>query len=83
MNREEEMWKALEEEHGELSKREYFVTLSAMEWADNNPKEGLVSLEKAIKWLLNIDYDDLRYRDFNEGFNEELFANEFRKAMEE
>lgn len=45
-------------------------------WADKT------MIERACKYLLNIDYDDLRYRDFCEGFNEELFVNDFRKAME-
>lgn len=39
------------------------------------------AINKAIKWLLNIDYDSLRYRDFGEEFNEELFVNDFIKAM--
>ena len=34
MKREEEMWKYVEEEHGELSRREAMVALTAMEWAD-------------------------------------------------
>ena len=29
MSREEEMWEAVEQEHGDLSKRESFVTLTA------------------------------------------------------
>ena len=36
MTREEQMWKAVEEEHGKLSQRESYVTLTAMEWADEN-----------------------------------------------
>lgn len=47
MKREEEMWKAVTEEHGELSKRESFVTLTAMEWADKT------MLDHACKWLEN------------------------------
>lgn len=37
MTREEQMWKAVEDEHGVLSMREAFVTLTAMKWADKNP----------------------------------------------
>ena len=40
-------------------------------------------IEKAVKWLLNVNYDSLRYRDYGEEFNEELFVDDFRKAMEE
>lgn len=36
MTREEQMWKAVEQEHGTLSQRESYVTLTAMEWADEN-----------------------------------------------
>lgn len=53
------------------------VATEAIKWADKT------MIERACKWLLNIDYDDLRYRDFCEEFNEELFVNDFRKAMEE
>ena len=42
-----------------------------------------VAIEKAVKWLLNVDYDSLRYRDYGEEFNEELFVDDFRKAMKE
>lgn len=77
MTRNEQMWKAVEQEHGNLSIREAFVTLTALDWADKT------MIDKACEWLLNIDYDNLRYRDFGEEFNEELFVNDFRKAMEE
>ena len=40
-------------------------------------------LERVCKYLLNIDYDSSRYIDFWEDFNEELFVNDLRKAMEE
>lgn len=45
-------------------------------WADQT------MLDRACKWLLNVDYDSLRYRDYCEGFNEEMFVDDFRKAME-
>lgn len=34
MTREEQMWQAVEQEHGKISQREAFVALTAMEWAD-------------------------------------------------
>ena len=34
MTREEAMWEAVAKEHGPLSRREAFVTLTALEWAD-------------------------------------------------
>ena len=36
MTREEQMLEAVEQEHGKLSQRELYVTLTAMEWADEN-----------------------------------------------
>lgn len=44
MNREEAMWKAVAEEHGPLSQREAFVTLTALEWADKT------LIDKAYEW---------------------------------
>lgn len=59
MKKEEQMWKAVEEEHGELSQREALVTLTAMEWADANtewirpvdemPPIGMDVLTRVIK----------------------------------
>ena len=46
-------------------------------WADKT------MLEKACKWLINIDFDDFHFRDCDETFNNDLFVDSFRKAMEE
>lgn len=40
-------------------------------------------IEKACKWLINIDFDDFHFRDCDETFNNDLFVDAFRKAMEE
>lgn len=45
MERYEEMWKAVEEELGELSRREAMIALTAMEWADKT------MLDKVCEWL--------------------------------
>ena len=45
MERYEQMWEAIEQEHGELSRREAFVTLTALEWADET------MIEKARQWF--------------------------------
>lgn len=47
------------------------------EWADRT------MIEKACKWLINIDFDDFHFRDCDESFNNDLFVDAFRKAMEE
>lgn len=74
MTREEQMWKAVEEEHGELSQRESFVTLTAMEWADKT------MVEKAVKWMKKQVYQE-----YGGGPLERLIPDEriddFRKAM--
>lgn len=49
--------------------------LSGVEWADENPKEGLVSIEKAAEWVKNR---------FKRTFSEELAENikqEFIETM--
>ena len=51
MKREEEMWKYVEEEHGELSRREAMVALTAMEWADKT------MIDKVCEWLDKVDTD--------------------------
>lgn len=49
----------------------------AAQWADKT------MIEKACKWLINIDFDDFHFRDCDESFNNDLFVDAFRKAMEE
>ena len=68
MTREEEMWQAVEEEHGTLLPRESFITLTAMEWADKT------MIDKACNWLMQYG---CQYA------TEEVMVEHFRKAMEE
>lgn len=51
MTREEQMWQAVEQEHGKISQREAFVALTAMEWADKT------MIEKACKYLRQSLYN--------------------------
>ena len=71
------MWEAVEKEHGELSRRESFVTLTAMEWADNT------MIEKACKWLVDnvSNYVDVYVSDYC--IYDDKLVDDFRKAMEE
>ena len=54
-------------------------------WADKNPKDGMVSIDKACEWLKNTIDDDvfincgsvIKFMPANE------FVEYFRKAMEE
>lgn len=45
MTKEEQMWKAVEDEHGTLSPRESYVTLTAMEYGYN------LAIEQACEYL--------------------------------
>ena len=71
MERYEQMWEAVEQEHGELSRREAFVTLTALEWADKT------MIEKACEWIKKEVLDD--YQDVIW----DNIVEDFRKAMEE
>ena len=44
MTRDEQMWEAVAQEHGDLSMRDALVTLTAMEWADKT------MIEKACEY---------------------------------
>lgn len=45
MTRDEQMWEAVAQEHGDLSMRDALVTLTAMEWTDKT------MIEKARQWF--------------------------------
>ena len=91
MERYEQMWEAIEQEHGELSRREAFVTLTALEWADKT------MIEKACKWItehIDIPYegeyidDSPIASDYVEYFSKRLeyakaVADDFKQAMQE
>ena len=77
MTREEKMWKSVENEHGVLSKREAFIALTAMEWADET------MIDKACEWLSEIDFDSDYFRDAEGYFDNNQLIEELKKAMEE
>lgn len=78
MRRVEEMWEAVEKEHGVLSRRESFVTITAMEWADKT------MIEKAYEWLC-ANMVDNNYLGANtlRVLNKAEFIQNFKKAMED
>lgn len=51
--------------------------IEGAKWADKT------MLEKACKWLEDIDFDGEYFRDAEDFFSNEVFIIEFRKAMEE
>ena len=54
MTREEKMWKAVVQEHGDLSRRDAFITYSALKWADNTIIERLRELKSEYESELDI-----------------------------
>lgn len=64
---------------GTIGEQEAFKNgfVKGAEWANKT------MIEKACKWLINIDFDDFHFRDCDETFNNDLFVDSFRKAMEE
>lgn len=52
------------------------IFIQGAEWADKT------MIEKACKWLINIDYDDFHFRCTDETFDNDSFVDAFRKAME-
>ena len=80
MTREEEMWKTVEEEHGELSRREAMIALTAMEWADETMidkaclylKEALINTRDNFGDAVVASFDTIDLDGFIEEFRKEL-----------
>ena len=80
MTREEEMWKNVEEEHGELSRREAMIALTAMEWADETMidkaclylKEALINTRDNFGYAVVASFDTIDLDGFIEEFRKEL-----------
>lgn len=54
-----------------------------VKWADENPKEGLVSLDKVCKYLKNNIHKFGSEQDKSWEQQIEIFIENFKKAMEE
>ena len=80
MTREEEMWKTVEEEHGELSRREAMIAFTAMEWADETMidkaclylKEALINTRDNFGYAVVASFDTIDLDGFIEEFRKEL-----------
>ena len=79
MTRDEQMWEAVEQVHGNLSRREAFVTLTALDWADKT------MIDKACEILKNVTvtYNRRFFGKCEENAFDADFIKEFRQAMEE
>lgn len=88
MTREERLKKYLEERNIPITSLEANSILEGIEWADENPRDELVSIDKVCKWLReNIDfYADIRHSivsGHQEIFLLDFFELDFRKKMKE
>ena len=88
MTREEQLNKYLKERNIPVDSLEANSIKEGIDWADENPKEGLVSIDKVGEWLEN----DCDLKDYLGGifsgpcsinFDFEKLSNNLRKAMEE
>ena len=73
MTREEQMWQAVQQEHGKISRRESLIALTAMEWADKT------IIDKACEWLNRY----LHLFVMKGHINHSALEQELRKALEE
>ena len=91
MTREQRMIEAAKLDENFFIDKNFDCFLRAVEWADENPKEGLVSLDKVCEILkTNIDkYTTIKTHGcYGERFWQEIVMTQkgiedFRKAMEE
>ena len=58
------------------------VCCEMVRWADENPKEGLISIDKACEYLKHnlFNFGSEQNKTWNE--NIEIFINKFKSAME-
>ena len=73
MTREEQMWQAVQQEHGKISRRESLIALTVMEWADKT------IIDKACEWLNRY----LHLFVMKGHINHSALEQELRKALEE
>lgn len=61
----------------------YTLIIETLEWADENPKEGLVSIDTVCNYLKHnlSKFGSEQDKTWNE--NIEIFVNKFKSAMEE
>ena len=88
MTREQRMIEAAIMDENAYPDRNFDCFLRAVEWADENPKEGLVSIDSVCEWLENeCDIKDYLGGIFSGpcsiNFDFEKLSNNLRKAMEE
>lgn len=91
MTRKEEIRQYLKERNIPITSLEANSIIEGIEWADEHPKQGLISINKACEWLKDELFEDVAepnpyyYSDVkSKTYNFlENFIEGFRKAMEE
>ena len=82
MTREEQFKEYLKVRNIPIDSLEADSIMEGIEWADEHPKDGFVSIDKVCKYL-----ESLTYQDYSGGPLERLIDDytikQFRKAMEE
>ena len=76
MTREEEIKKAAYNNDRESSTENIIYFIEGAEWADENPRKGLVDIDMACEWLL-----DNYFNYAHNSLGSEYLENDFRKAM--
>ena len=77
MTRKERLKKYLEEHNIPIDSLEANSILEGIEWADEHPKEGLVSIDKVCEWI------EEHMREFCMEAAESAMISWLRKSMEE
>lgn len=80
MIREEQLKEYLKERNIPIDSLEANSIREGIEWADKHPKEGLVSIDKAEKWLCKYFVED-NYGMSPSGFG--VFMHMFKQGLEE
>lgn len=81
MTREEQLKEYLKERNIPIDSLEANSIREGAKWADENPKEELISLDKACKWLENRDVMEKILHCRTSLIDD--YVKAFRKAMEE
>lgn len=81
MSREEQFKEYLKVRNIPIDSLEADSIMEGIEWADEHPKDGLVSIDKVCEWLKNNTWVLYKKNEYEVEIKNLL--NDFRKAMEE
>ena len=82
MTREEEIEQQALLDEDAYVEHNYYAFKRGVEWADENPKEGLVSIDKVCKYLESLVYQEFAGAPLERVFDE-YAIKQFREVMEE